>query len=165
MNLKLRAALAPLTRIRAEPKTRVPSDVAVEYYKQRAADGVLQITEATLISPETISAHTVPGIWTGDQVKGWQKVTDAVHSKGGYIYCQLWHQGRVAHGSFTQDEQVKGTGYTVCRSASDVAIDDTCYMTYDNVPAPYTKPTALALDEIDRLREDFIKAVRLSLPL
>lgn len=37
----------------------------------------------------------VPGLWTPEQASGWKRVVDAVHEKGGYIYCQLWHAGRV----------------------------------------------------------------------
>jgi len=158
ITLKLRAVLAPLTRIRAEPKTRVPSAIAVEYYGQRAADGVLLISEATFISPETVAMHTAPGIWTAEQVAGWKKVTDAVHAKGGFIFCQLWHQGRVAHSSFSEDEQVKGTGYMVGRSASDIALTSKPEQTFDGSDVPFTKPIPLTLEDIGRLRQDYIKA-------
>lgn len=42
----------------------------------------------------------VPGIFTASQIAGWKKVTDAVHAKGGYIYCQLWHVGRATIPAF-----------------------------------------------------------------
>jgi N-ethylmaleimide reductase len=30
-------------------------------------------------------------------VEGWKKITGAVHKKGGYVFSQLWHTGRVSH--------------------------------------------------------------------
>ena len=33
-------------------------------------------------------------MFTDGQLAGWKRVTDAVHAKGGFIYCQLWHVGR-----------------------------------------------------------------------
>jgi hypothetical protein len=38
-----------------------------------------------------------PGIYTDEQVEAWRKVVDAVHAKGAYIYCQIWHVGRASH--------------------------------------------------------------------
>ncbi len=42
----------------------------------------------------------VPGIYTEQQIAGWREVVDAVHAKGGIIFLQLWHVGRVSHSSF-----------------------------------------------------------------
>ena len=39
LNLPNRIVMAPLTRSRAHPDTRVPSDLAVDYYSQRAGAG------------------------------------------------------------------------------------------------------------------------------
>ena len=38
-----------------------------------------------------------PGIYNDEQVKAWKKVVDAVHEKGGIIFCQIWHVGRASH--------------------------------------------------------------------
>jgi 2,4-dienoyl-CoA reductase-like NADH-dependent reductase (Old Yellow Enzyme family) len=164
MSLKTRAVLAPLTRLRAHTTTRVPSALAATYYQQRAAPGTLLISEATYISPETVGTHTAPGVWSAEQVAGWKAVTDAVHSKGGYIYCQLWHIGRVAHTSFNEDPVVKGSGYIVCRSASDVALPGKAQGTFTGASASNTKPIPFSLDDIARLRQDYVKAVRLTQP-
>jgi NADPH2 dehydrogenase len=74
---------------------RIFADTSPEYYAQRSAvPGTLLISEATLISERAASSRNVPGIWTEAQIAGWKNVVDAVHAKGCYIYCQLWHQGR-----------------------------------------------------------------------
>jgi NADPH2 dehydrogenase len=95
-NLTHRIALAPLTRFRADDQ-HVHFDIAKEYYEQRASTpGTLLITEATFISPRASGMDNVPGIWNAAQVAAWRSVTDAVHAKGCYIYCQLWALGRRA---------------------------------------------------------------------
>lgn len=71
------------------------------YYSQRSTPGGLQITESTLISPSAGAMPGVPGLWLPEQIEGWKLVTSAVHSKGGIIYAQLCHHGRVALPQFT----------------------------------------------------------------
>ena len=96
LDLKDRVVLAPLTRYRAHDD-HVPSDLNVEYYSQRASvPGSLLITEGTFPSPRGGGYANVPGIYNEAQIKGWKKVTDAVHAKGCFIFCQLWGLGRVA---------------------------------------------------------------------
>ena len=95
--LKNRIAMAPLTRNRAGPGN-VPTALAAEYYAQRAGAGLI-IAEATQILPEGQGYQDTPGIHSPEQIAGWRKVTDAVHAKGGRIFLQLWHVGRVSHTS------------------------------------------------------------------
>ncbi|WP_374632251.1 alkene reductase [Ferrovibrio sp.] len=95
--LSNRIAMAPLTRNRAGPGN-VPGDLAAEYYAQRADAGLI-IAEATQILPEGQGYQDTPGIHSPEQIAGWRKVTDAVHAKGGRIFLQLWHVGRVSHTS------------------------------------------------------------------
>lgn len=95
LDLKHRIIMAPLTRVRSPE--HIPDENVVEYYRQRASDGGLQITEATHISVMGGNYHDVPGIFTPEHVRAWKKVTEAVHEKGGFIYCQLWHVGRTTH--------------------------------------------------------------------
>ncbi|WRT67303.1 uncharacterized protein IL334_004271 [Kwoniella shivajii] len=96
VDLKHRVVMAPLTRFRAEKDTGVPSEYAAEYYSQRATDGGLLITEATFISEAARGYPSVPGIYKPEHVEGWKKINEAVHKKGGKIFAQLWHLGRVA---------------------------------------------------------------------
>ncbi|EJC99585.1 FMN-linked oxidoreductase [Fomitiporia mediterranea MF3/22] len=95
--LRNRLVMSALTRDRSAP-TNVPNDLNVEYYKQRAEGGAgLIVTEGTLISQQGTEWPNAPGIWSKEHVSAWKKVTDAVHSQGGKIFCQLWHLGRVSH--------------------------------------------------------------------
>jgi N-ethylmaleimide reductase len=98
IELANRLVMAPLTRCRAGAGN-VPTDLMVEYYRQRASAGLI-ISEATQIMPEGQGYPNTPGIYNEAQIAGWRKVTDAVHAAGGKMVLQLWHVGRVSHSSF-----------------------------------------------------------------
>ena len=99
LELPNRIVMAPLTRSRAHPETRVPSDLAVEYYRQRAGFGLI-ISEATSVSPMGVGYAATPGIWSDEQTEGWSKITRAVHAEGGRMLLQLWHVGRISDPMF-----------------------------------------------------------------
>jgi N-ethylmaleimide reductase len=90
-----RIAMAPMTRSRAA-KGGLPTDLAVEYYAQRASAGLI-ITEGIQPSHVGQGYPDTPGLHHEDQAAAWRKVTDAVHSKGGRIFAQLMHTGRIGH--------------------------------------------------------------------
>jgi N-ethylmaleimide reductase len=94
IQLKNRLVMAPMTRSRA--LGNVPNDLMAEYYGQRAAAGLI-ITEGTSPSPNGLGYARIPGIFSEEQVQGWKKVTKAVHDKGGKIFVQLMHTGRISH--------------------------------------------------------------------
>ena len=106
ITVKHRVVMPPLSRLRAEWPSGVPSDLNVEYYSQRASDGGLIFTEATAISPSARGYRGAPGIYSDEQVTGWRRVTEAVHAKGGYMFVQLWHAGRTTHIAVTGEEPV-----------------------------------------------------------
>src|SRR5580693_8902181 len=103
LQLPNRILMAPLTRSRAHPDTRVPSTLAVEYYRQRATAGLI-VSEATSVTPMGVGYAGTPGIWSREQVDGWKLVTNAVHAAGGRILLQLWHVGRISDPSFLNGE-------------------------------------------------------------
>jgi len=90
-----RIVMAPLTRSRSTDEG-VPPDFAADYYGQRADAGLL-ISEATNISAQARGYAFTPGIWTPAQVEAWSRVTRAVHQRGGRMFLQLWHTGRISH--------------------------------------------------------------------
>lgn len=92
-----RLVMAPMTRSRADADG-VPSDLTVTYYAQRASAGLI-ITEGVFPSAMGKGYVHTPGIETAAQIAAWKKVTDAVHAKGGHIFMQLMHCGRVSHPS------------------------------------------------------------------
>ena len=94
ITLKNRVVMAPMTRCRA--MGNVPNDLMVTYYSQRSGAGLI-ITEGVAPSPNGLGYARIPGMFNEAQKNGWQKVTNAVHDKGGKIFVQLMHTGRVSH--------------------------------------------------------------------
>ncbi len=92
-----RIAMAPLTRSRADTGL-APHALNVEYYAQRASAGLI-ISEGSQVAPQGMGYISTPGIYSAAQIAGWKQVTDAVHAKGGHIFLQLWHVGRISHPS------------------------------------------------------------------
>lgn len=93
--LQNRLAMAPMTRSRAQ-FDGTPGELAAEYYSQRASAGLI-ITEGTQPSDDGQGYLSTPGIYTDAQVAGWKKITAAVHAKGGHLFIQLMHAGRMSH--------------------------------------------------------------------
>ena len=84
--LRNRIVMAPLTRARAGHE-RVPNDLMVEYYTQRASAGLI-ISEATTISEQGIGWIDSPGIYHDAQQSGWRKIVAALHARGTPIFLQ-----------------------------------------------------------------------------
>ncbi|SDF61872.1 MULTISPECIES: alkene reductase [unclassified Duganella] len=99
ITLKNRVVMAPLTRARATGGGRVPNALMAKYYEQRATAGLI-LSEATAVTPQGVGYADTPGLWSDEQVEGWKQVTAAVHAKGGVIFAQLWHVGRISDPSF-----------------------------------------------------------------
>ncbi len=106
LHLPNRVVMAPLTRTRADADG-VPTDVMVEYYRQRAGVGLI-ITEGTWPAAEGKSYPGQPGIVTPTQIEGWRRIADAVHEAGGSIVMQLMHGGRVGHPAISGEPRVVG---------------------------------------------------------
>ena len=145
LQFKNRVFMAPMTRSRAT--TQIPNDLMAEYYAQRASAGLI-FTEGTQISPEGIGYIFTPGIYTKEQIKGWQKVTQAVHENGGQIFAQLWHVGRVSHPDF------QGGKLPVAPSA--IPFKGQAFTLQG--PKDTLTPRALLLDEIKNTIEEYRKA-------
>ena len=133
-----RLIMAPLTRMRAG-QDRIPTPLMAEYYSQRASAGLI-ITEATAVSQQGTGCPNTPGIYTDQQVAGWQRVTEAVHHAGGRIFLQLWHMGRISHPSFQP-----GGGLPVAPSA--IAPQSGQVLTETGM-RPYVTPRALETEEL-----------------
>ena len=149
LELSNRIVMAPLTRNRAAPG-QVASDLAVEYYRQRASAGLI-ITEGSPISPEGQGYIDTPGIYNAEQVSGWRRVTDAVHAEGGRIVVQLWHVGRISHVSL-QPNGAAPVSPTARRA-------DTKTFTGQGF-VPVSKPRVLSSSEIPAVVASFRDAAR-----
>ena len=146
LTLKNRMVMAPMTRNRAENEGRVPVDIMETYYAQRASAGLI-ISEGSQVSPIGVGYLNTPGIHSKDQVEGWKKVTRAVHDKGGAIFLQLWHVGRVSHPDF------HGGELPVAPSAINPETE-----AYTPLGLKKTVvPRALTTDEVKRTVQDFIR--------
>ena len=145
ITLPNRLVMAPLTRNRAVPPGMVPSELAIDYYGQRASAGLL-ITEASQVSQQGQGYQDTPGIYSKEQVAGWRKVTDRVHEQGGRIFIQIWHVGRVSH-----DSLQPGGGKPVAPSAIRAKGKTFVNGTFTDI----SEPRALELSEIPGIIEDF----------
>ncbi len=139
--------MAPLTRGRAGQE-RVPNDLMVEYYTQRASAGLI-IAEATTISEQGIGWVDSPGIYSDAQVAGWKKITDALHARRTPMFLQFWHCGRASHSSFH--------GGQLPVSASAIKIEGDMIHTPDG-KQPYEVPRALETSEVAAVVEDYRRA-------
>ncbi len=147
LTLPNRLVMAPLTRNRAI-SGMVPSPLAVEYYGQRASAGLL-ITEASQVSQQGQGYQDTPGIYSKEQVAGWRKVTERVHARGGRIFIQLWHVGRVSHVSLQPDH-----GAPVAPSAIRAKGKTFVNGTFTEI----SEPRELALAEIPGIIDSFKRA-------
>jgi N-ethylmaleimide reductase len=147
MALKNSMAMAPMTRSRAGIDG-VPGDSTVLYYTQRASAGLI-ISEAINISRQATGSPLTPGIYTQDQINAWKKVTRAVHEKGGVMYAQLWHTGRVGH------SLVKNGEIPVAPSA--ISIKGQQHFTMEGMK-DYETPRELTIEGIRQIISDFRQA-------
>lgn len=152
IELPNRIIMAPLTRNRAG-KGNVPTDLNALYYAQRATAGLL-ITEATPVSEMGHGYPATPGIHNPDQVEGWKKVTQAVHDKGGRIFCQLWHVGRISHPSLLPNNTLP-----VAPSAIKPAGQA---FTYEGLQ-DFVTPRELTVDELPGIVADYVQATKYAL--
>ena len=148
-NLELdnRMVMAPLTRSRADDDGVQPEFVAT-YYGQRASAGLI-ISEATNISPMAKGYVRTPGIYTDAQIESWRAVTQSVHARGGKIFMQVFHTGRIALPDF-----LPGNTQPVAPSA--VRANGQNYT--DEGMKQFVTPREITRDEIAQTIKDFASA-------
>ena len=98
LRLPNRIVMAPMTR-NFSP-LGVPGEDVAAYYRRRAEGGTgLLITEGVGIDDPAalgdagLGESNLPHLYGADALAGWKRAVDAVHSAGGKIVPQLWHQG------------------------------------------------------------------------
>ncbi len=136
-----RILMSPLTRGRSTDD-HVPTDIMIEYYRQRAGAGLI-ISEGTGISRQGLGWPNAPGLWTEAQVEAWKPVTEAVHQAGGKIVAQIWHMGRLSRPDVT--------GVTPLSSSATRA-------PYHKPENPYAEAKAATLDDIKQAQDDYATA-------
>ncbi len=146
ITLKNRVIMAPLTRSRAS-EGRVPNALMAKYYEQRATAGLI-LSEATAVTPHGVGYADTPGLWSDEQVEGWKQITAAVHAKGGVIFAQLWHVGRISDPSFLNGEP----------PVAPSAIAASGHVSLLRPQRPYPVPRALETGEIASIVAAYKKA-------
>jgi N-ethylmaleimide reductase len=149
-SLPNRIVMAPMTRSRADAHG-VPSPLAVEYYGSRADAGLI-ISEGTGPSAMGIGYPRTPGIYSPAQIDAWRKVTDAVHARGGRIFLQLMHVGRIAH-SANRTIQGQPVAPSAIRAAGEMWTDAMGMQ-------PFDLPRELELAEIPAVIAEYAEATR-----
>jgi len=156
VQLKNRFLMAPMTRSRADENGEIPNALMAEYYGQRASAGII-ITEATQISKPGMGYARTPGIFTKAQVEGWKLTTDEVHRKGGKIFVQLWHVGRVGSSKVNDMQPIA--------PSAKIAKDTSVYI-FDGAPKgdatfiPVESPRAMTKADIGQVIEEYRIAAR-----
>jgi N-ethylmaleimide reductase len=150
--LSNRVVMAPMTRSRATGN--VPNELMVQYYSARAGAGLL-ITEGTSPSPNGLGYARIPGLFSPEQVAGWRKVTDAVHAKGGRIFVQLMHTGRVAH-------PLNMPPGTRVLAPSALELSGTMWTDTEGMK-PHPKPEAMSLTDILAAAKEYVHSAELSI--
>jgi len=141
--------MAPLTRSRAE--NNVPNQLMSEYYGQRASAGLI-ITEGTAPSANGLGYPRIPGIYNEEQIKGWQNITNNVHKKGGKIFIQLMHTGRVSH----PDNMEEGTEVV---APSAIGLGGEMY-TDQHGMQPYPIPKEMSNEDIVQAQNEYVQAAK-----
>lgn len=163
LELPNRVVMAPMTRGRAGP-SYTANELMAQYYSQRASSGLI-ITEGTHTSIVARGWYEAGEIYTDAHAQGWKDVTDAVHAKGGRIFCQLWHTGRASHSSFRKGmEEYPGD---LSLSVAPSAVMRSSHSgkqkyTPEKGDVDIETPRALTLDEIKALPEEFRNAAQKS---
>jgi 2,4-dienoyl-CoA reductase-like NADH-dependent reductase (Old Yellow Enzyme family) len=145
ITLPNRLIMSPLTRLHGMPD-HVPTQLMVEYYKQRASAG-LMISEGIPVVPQGVGYANVPGIWSPLQTEAWKRVTEAVHRAGGRIFAQIWHVGRISDPRFLDDNL----------PVAPSAIQPAGHISLVRPATEYVTPRALQISEIPGIIEGFRK--------
>jgi N-ethylmaleimide reductase len=144
-----RLVMAPMTRSRAK-FDGTPGELAAEYYAQRASVGLI-VTEGTQPSDDGQGYLATPGIYTPAHVAGWKKVTTAVHDKGGRIFIQIMHAGRMSHPDNTPHHR---------QAVAPSAIAPGSQMFTATGMRDIPVPRAMTTEEVRRTVADFSRAAR-----
>lgn len=144
-----RLVMAPMTRSRAK-LDGTPGELTVEYYAQRASVGLI-VTEGTQPSDDGQGYLATPGIYSPAHVAGWKKVSAAVHDKGGRIFIQIMHAGRMSHPDNTPHHR---------QAVAPSAIAPGAQMFTATGMKDIAAPRALTSEEVRRTVADFRHAAR-----
>jgi N-ethylmaleimide reductase len=142
-----------MTRCRATPE-HTPVPLMATYYGQRATAGLI-VTEGTSPSPNGLGYARIPGLFNAEQAQAWKAVTAEVHAKGGKIFVQLMHTGRVSHvANLPAGATVLSPGNSVCPGE----------MYTDSLGMqPYSQPRVMSEADIAHAIAEHVTSARLAM--
>ncbi len=147
--LKNRVVMAPMTRSRAI--NNIPNELMAEYYAQRAGGGLL-ITEGVAPSPNGLGYARIPGAYSQEQTEGWKLVADAVHAKGGRIFMQLMHTGRIGHpGNLPEGGEMVAPSAIVAKGDMWTDADGM---------QPHPTPREMTKEDLAQAKEEYVQAAK-----
>ena len=154
-HLANRMVMAPMTRSRAGQPGDIPSRLNALYYTQRASAGLI-VTEGAQISAQGKGYPWTPGIHTEAQIEGWRGVAKAVHARGGHLFLQLWHVGRISHPLLQPEGQLPVAPSAIPPKGEAFVVNE------QGQPAmvPFVTPRALELSEIPDLINQYVQAAK-----
>lgn len=148
--LSNRIVMAPMTRSRAV-ENNAPNALVAEYYAQRATAGLI-ITEGTAPSANGLGYARIPGLYSGAQIEGWRQVADAVHAKGGRIFVQLMHVGRIGHPA-NLPEGAELVAPSAIAAAGQMWTDTQGMQ-------PHPVPRAMDAADLEQAQQEYVQAAR-----
>ena len=152
IDLSSRIIMAPLTRLRAVDNT--PNKLIATYYGQRAGAGLI-VSEGTSPSPEGVGYMNMPGLYTQEHMEAWKDSPKAVHAKGGKIFLQMMHAGRVGHNNNLPDDyNVVGPSAIAQRGEMS---------TYTMGKQPHSVPIEMTKEKIEKTIEEYVKSTTLAM--
>lgn len=108
-------------------------------------------------SPNGLGYPRIPGLYNDEQVRGWKLTTEAVHAKGGKIFIQFMHTGRVAH------EGNLPKGARVLAPSSVELPDQKMWVDALGAQVPLTKATEMTEADIEHTIEEYVTAAKLAM--
>jgi N-ethylmaleimide reductase len=155
IELRNRAVMSPMTRSRS--LGNVPGELVATYYAQRAADAGLIVTEGTSPSPNGLGYPRIPGLFNAEQARGWRLVTEAVHARGGRIFVQLMHTGRVTH-----EKNLPPGGRVLAPTAIELP-NQKMWVDSLSAQAPLTPAVAMTEADIEHAIEEYVASAKLAI--
>jgi 2,4-dienoyl-CoA reductase-like NADH-dependent reductase (Old Yellow Enzyme family) len=153
VRLRNRIAVSPMCQYSA--KDGVPNQWHLVHLGGRAIGGAgLVVAEATAVSPEGRITPGCTGLWNDEQAAAWQPITSFIEEQGAVPGIQIGHAGRKASASrpWEGDAHLPADHPDAWEPIGPSA---------NALGAKLPRvPRAMTLDDIRRVREDFVTSTR-----
>lgn len=148
LKLSNHVVMAPMTRSRAF--RNIPNDIMATYYALRSDAGLI-ITEGVSPSKNGLGYPNIPAIYTNEQITAWKKISDAVHEKGGKIFLQIMHTGRISH-TLNLPEGGEIVGPSAIQAKGEI-------YTYEGI-RDFGIPREMTRQDIEQTQNEYVQAAK-----